>query len=122
MKNWKPIFVENSKVPVWLSYIAPINIYAISFGWFVWCRGIMSPVTRRHETIHFQQQLELLFIGQHVLYILSWLYGLLKYKDGAIAYRENVFEREAYSNDYAEDYLKNRPRYAWIKYIGVPQK
>ena len=118
MKNWKPIFIENSKIPIWLSYIAPINIYAISFGWFVWFRSLMSPVVKRHECIHFQQQLELLFIGQHILYILSWLHGLLKYKNAAIAYRENVFEREAYSNDYIEDYLENRPRYAWIKYWG----
>ena len=28
MKNWKPFFIENSKIPVWLSYLAPINIGA----------------------------------------------------------------------------------------------
>jgi hypothetical protein len=118
MKNWKPIFVENSKIPVWLSYIAPINIYAISIAPFVWCRSIMSPVTRRHETIHFQQQLELAFVGFYILYALSWLHGLWKYRDSAVAYREIIFERESYSNDYIEDYLENRPRYAWIKHWG----
>jgi hypothetical protein len=118
MKNWKPIFIENSKIPVWLSYIAPINIWAISIGWFVWCKGTMSEVTKRHETIHFQQQLELAFAGQWILYGLSWLYGLWKYKDSAVAYRENVFEREAYSNDYIEDYLETRPRYAWVRHWG----
>ena len=118
MKKWKPIFVENSKVPVILSKVAPIEIYAISFGWFVWCRSLLSPVTKRHETIHFQQQLELAFAGQWILYTLSWLHGLWKYRDPAVAYRENVFERESYSNDYKEDYLENRPRYAWIKHWG----
>ena len=116
MKNWEPIFIENSKIPVWLSYIAPIQIQAISFGIFVWCRTIMSDVTKRHETIHFQQQLELAFAGQWILYALSWLHGLWKYRDPAVAYRENVFEREAYSNDYIRDYLKTRPRYAWLKH------
>jgi len=122
MKNWKPIYIENSKLPVWLSYFAPIDIWAISFGWFVWCRGLMSDVTKRHECIHFQQQLELAFIGFYILYALSWLHGLVKYKNGATAYREIVFERESYSNEYTEDYLDNRPRYAWIKYIGGHQK
>ena len=99
MKKWKPIFIENSKISAWLSYIAPINIYAISIAPFVWCKSIMSPVTRRHETIHFQQTLELAFVGFYILYALSWLHGLWKYRDRAVAYRENVFEREAYSND-----------------------
>ena len=78
----------------------------------------MSDVTKRHETIHFQQQLELLFVFQWILYGLSWLHGLWKYKDSAVAYRENVFEREAYSKELEEDYLENRPRFAWLKYIG----
>jgi len=117
MKNKKPIFIENSKVPVILSKVAPIKIWAISFGFWVWCRGEMSEKTKRHETIHFQQQLELAFVGFYVLYALSWLYGLIKYKNSATAYREIVFERESFSNDYTEDYLENRPRYAWIKYI-----
>lgn len=118
MKDWKPIFIENSKVPVWLSYVAPIDIWAISFGWFVWCKGTMSEVTKRHETIHFQQQLELLFALQWILYALSWLHGLWKYRNPAVAYRENVFEREAYMFDVKEGYLKTRPRYAWIKRLG----
>jgi len=117
MKNWKPIYIENSKIPVLLSYVAPISIYAITFGCFVWCRHLLSPVTKRHETIHFQQALELAFIGFYVLYGLSWLHGLIKYRDAAIAYRENVFEREAFACDYMEDYLEKRPRYAWIKHI-----
>ena len=36
-KNLKPIMIENSKVPVFLSHFAPIDIWAISFGPFVWC-------------------------------------------------------------------------------------
>ena len=117
MKNLKPIMFENSKVPVWLSYLAPIDIWAISFGWFVWCRGVMSEATRRHETIHFQQQLELLFIGQWILYVLFWLVGVFRYRDGKKAYYENPFEREAYNNDTDPDYLKSRKRFNWINYI-----
>jgi hypothetical protein len=59
MRNWKPIFVENSKIPIWLSKIAPIEIGAITLGFIVFSRGEISERTKRHETIHFQQFLEL---------------------------------------------------------------
>ena len=113
----KPFMIENSKVPVFLSYFAPITIWAISFGPFVWCRGVMSETTRRHETIHFQQQLEMLFVFQLIAYGLFWLFNVVKYRDGAKAYREIPFEREAYSNEKKFTYLEKRKRYAWVSYI-----
>ena len=116
LKKLKPIFIENSKIPVFLSKIAPIEIWAISFGIWVWCRGEMSEETKRHETIHFQQQLELLFVFQWILYGLYYLKGFLKHKNGPKAYRENPFEKEAYDNDENEGYLEIRPRFAWLDY------
>jgi|TARA_X000001388_G_scaffold56106_1_gene41341 hypothetical protein len=113
----KPWFVENSKVPVILSYVAPIDINAIAFGPFVWSRGVMDEQLKNHETIHYHQQLELLFVGQWLLYVFYWLKGLITYKDGAVAYVESPFEREAYANDANLDYLKGRERFAWRKYI-----
>ena len=61
IRSLKPIFIENSRVPVLLSYVSPININAISFGPFVWSRSTMDERVRRHEWVHFQQQLELFF-------------------------------------------------------------
>ena len=118
MKNWKPFFIENSRVPVILSKFAPINIWAISFGIWVWCRGELSEQTKRHETIHFQQQLELAFALQWVIYALSYLYYLIKLRDPREAYYDISFEREAYGNEADKNYLENRKRYAWVKYIG----
>ncbi len=117
LKNRQPWFIENSKIPVWLSYLAPINIGAISFGLWVWCRSTLSEATKRHETIHYQQQIELLFVGQWLLYLTFWLWGLVKYRNGEQAYRESPFEREAYRNEMDLDYLSTRPRYNWVKYI-----
>lgn len=116
-KLWKPKFYENSNVPVFLSKFAPINIWAISFGWGVWCKGELSKTTRRHETIHFQQQLEMLFVFQWILYGLFWLIGLCIYRNGEKAYRENPFEREAYGNERKFTYLEKRKRYSWVRYI-----
>ena len=117
MKKWKPLMFENSKIPVWLSKIAPIEIWALSFFIFVFCRGKLNDVTKRHEIIHFQQQLELAFVGQWILYGLFWLVGLIRYRNGAKAYYLNPFEREAYENAGKENYLDTRRRYAWVRYI-----
>ena len=111
-----PLMFENSKVPVWLSYVAPINIGALSFFIFVWSRGEMSERTKRHETIHYKQQVELLFIIQWILYGYFHLKGLIKGLSGTYAYYQNPFELEAYANDEKENYLLERKPYAWVDY------
>jgi len=112
-----PIFYEYSKVPAILSKVAPIKIYAISFGWWVWCRGPANTRIKNHERIHFEQQRELLFVGQWILYLGMWLVLAILYRDGAKAYRCNAFEREAYDNDIDPHYLDERRRFAWVRYI-----
>jgi len=115
MKNWKPIMIENSRLPVILSYFAPITIGAITLGFIVFSRDEMTERTKRHETIHFQQFLETGFIGFLFIYLIDWLVGLIKYRNGQIAYYEIRAEREAYDNDEDEDYLSTRKRWAWLK-------
>ena len=116
MKDWQPIFIANSKVPIVLSRLAPIQISAISFGLWVWSRKKLNDRLRRHETIHFQQQIELLFVFQWLLYLLFHVVGLFIYGfDGQKAYRYNPFECEAYQNDGDETYLQIRRRYAWLR-------
>ena len=119
MRNWKPFFFEDSRVPVWLSYLAPINIGAITLFFLVFSRGKINEVTKRHETIHFQQMLETGVIGFVVLYLFDYLHGFVKYKNGAKAYRMIRAEQEAYDNEMDADYLATRPRFSWIKKYKV---
>jgi hypothetical protein len=119
MKNWKPIFVENSKIPAILSYVTPIQIWAITLFFIVLCKGKLDEVTKRHETIHFQQFLETGVVGFVALYFWDYLHGFIKYKNGAEAYRRIRAEQEAYDNDQDVDYLPTRPRYLWIKKYKV---
>ena len=117
-KSKLPIFIEDSKVPKYLSYIAPIDIYAINVGLWVWCRYKMNVRQKQHETIHFQQQLELGFLFFFFLYLLFWLIGFIKWRNGVFSYRMNPFEREAYDNDIDPLYLQYRKRYkSWARYI-----
>ena len=115
MKNWKPIFVENSLVPRILSFVSPISIGAITLGFIVFCRGTLSERTRRHETIHFQQFLETLFIGFWFLYLYDWIKGCIVYKNAKTAYYMIRAEQEAYNNEKDALYLKRRKRWEWIK-------
>ena len=115
-RQWTPWYFENSKLPVRLSKISPIKVWAFSFACWVFCRGEMSARTKRHETIHYQQQLEMLFVFQWICYGIAWLIGYAKHKNGRDAYYKNPFEQEAYELDDLEDALEGRKRYGWIKY------
>ena len=115
MRNWKPIFIENSCVPKALSYVAPIEIGAITLGFIVFSRGEISDKTRQHETIHFQQFLETCFAGFFLLYIYDYIRYYIYYRDGSLAYYNIRAEREAYQHENTENYLQTRTRWAWIE-------
>jgi len=114
MRYWKPIFIENSKVPVVLSHIAPIEIGAITLGFIVFSRDSMDDRLRRHETIHFQQFLETLFVGFVIIYLWDYFVNWTSGMDKKDAYYNLRAEKEAYANDTDETYLANRKRYAWL--------
>lgn len=110
----KPIMVENSKLPIFLSKFAPIEIGAITLFPFVFSRGEMSEETKRHETIHFQQYLETFVVGFLLLYLWDYTVSILKGVKGPEAYRSIRAEIEAWDNDSKKDYLENRKRWSWI--------
>ena len=121
MRNWKPIYIENSRILGWLSYLTPINIQAITLGVIVISKDEMSEVTKNHETIHFQQYLETLFLGFLILYFWDWFIGLVKYKDGQKAYLSIRAEQEAHKNQENLEYLPtDRKRWCWLQRPDPP--
>ena len=90
----------------------------------------ISKITYNHESIHLQQELDFVFgceklyvLGGcifYILYFLEWLVKLIIsiFTLGKVkAYRSISFEQEAYDNQNNLNYLKNRKRFNWIKYI-----
>lgn len=90
----------------------------------------ISKTTFNHESIHLQQELDFVFGCEalytfggcifYILYFIEWLFkailsictlGRIK------AYRSISFEQEAYNNQTNLEYLKNRKRFNWVKYI-----
>lgn len=112
----KPIIIQNSKIPVYLSIF--INIGAITLFPFIISRDEMSDITIRHEMIHIEQQRELLVIFFYVLYVWYWLKGKVSGMNNDDAYMFIPFEKEAYEKMYDSSYLDDREKYAWRKYTN----
>lgn len=85
-----PIIIHTRRFP-------PPSFHAITLFPFVFHNG--SPLQKheiRHESVHLWQQLALLILPFFVLYLLFWLYGLVRYRNALRAYYQIPFERSAY--------------------------
>jgi hypothetical protein len=71
----------------------------------------------RHEQIHIRQQLELLILPFYLLYLIHYLVNFCIYFNHDKAYRNIVFEKEAYQNDQNVMYLSNRRAWSFLKYF-----
>lgn len=111
----KPIIIQNSNIPKYLSWFIHIN--AITLYPFIISRDKMSEITIRHECIHLEQQRELWVIPFYVLYIFYWLNAKISGMTNEEAYFQIPFEKEAYAKMYDENYLKTRKRFSWRDYI-----
>ncbi|MBL4678873.1 MAG: hypothetical protein JKY70_22175 [Mucilaginibacter sp.] len=70
-----------------------------------------------HERIHLRQQLELLILPFYLLYLLNYLFNLLRYKNHHKAYMNIAFEREAYRNEHNFNYLNTRKFCTFLSYF-----
>jgi len=124
LKDLRPIVVYSDKILKRLSIFMAVGGMAL-FPYVIlrekyrdskdkfWIKA--NKKTINHESIHFQQALELGVIPFYIWYVLEWAFKLPFY--GSRAYYEISFEREAYSNDKNLKYLKTRKRYNWISCI-----
>ena len=93
----------------------PVAICLAPFGIYLRAGVFHNERVRRHEAIHWRQQVEMLYILFYVWYFFEWLIKLATPPRGA--YRDISFEREAKRNEFRFDYLETRKRYSWFKYI-----
>lgn len=106
-KTMKVIY--NSIIP--FKGFAAINLLGVVFARKE-CRPL-SDRTLRHEAIHTAQMRELAYIGFYIIYLLEWLFRLLRQSwTGENAYRSISFEKEAYRNQDRKTYLSYRKHFA----------
>lgn len=91
--------------------LVPKGYSAITLFPFIFVRNkkdLDNQILINHEKIHLAQQKELLVIFFYLWYFLDFLWKYLKYKNWDKAYRNIIFEREAYTNERNYNYLKIR--------------
>ena len=104
---------------------------AITIGPWIFCKPhtVLTLQEQQHEEIHWEQEKELLIVGFYVLYLLLFVWELLRccvqMNRGSSpkghrrslwkrAYRSIAFEREAYYNEGVQFYVRHRRHYAWL--------
>ena len=94
---------------VYNRFIPPGRFSAMAVFPFIFVKGSsISEKSARHEKIHFKQQKELLIVFFYLLYLVFWLiYG----------YKNSPFEREARENSLNVNYLNQRKKFAWCRYL-----
>jgi hypothetical protein len=94
------------------------NIKALSFWPIIilkYRNHTNNKIWINHEKIHHRQQIELLLIGFIIFYILNYLYHrYILHENKSDAYKNNIFENEAYKNQQNLNYLDTRKPFAFI--------
>ncbi|MDG1714758.1 MAG: hypothetical protein P8H50_04660 [Lacinutrix sp.] len=103
-------------------YLVPKGYLGITIYPFVLLKSKVlksNIVLVNHEKIHLKQQLELLIIPFYVFYCVEFIFRLIQYRKWYTAYTNISFEREAYTNQNDQDYLKSRSFWGFLKYINT---
>lgn len=101
--------ILNKILPVGKKYGA-INLFGVVFA-----KPDMrlTPEVLNHEKIHTAQMRELGYVLFYIAYVVEWLYQLARLRGDTFgAYREILFEREAYAHGDDLLYLDSRRHFA----------
>lgn len=126
-------YIVDSRLAKWLLFP---SCHTITLGCFIFTKKKeLSEKTKRHETIHMMQWMEVTIAALIVLGLMSWLVSpywmvasplvyyvwyvmewLVRLPFGN-AYRNISFEREAFANDEDGEYIVNRELFNFVKYV-----
>lgn len=99
----------------------PFNYIGFSFLIFIFIDKTLDKEeyqrTLLHEKLHFYQQLELLFVGMWLLYLVNYAINRVKYDNHDDAYRNIIWELEAEAMNGNPKYLSRRRIWKVFKYL-----
>lgn len=88
-----------------------INLFGVLF---VRKGSVMSAEDMNHEAIHTAQMKEMMYIFFYWWYLVEWILRLFGKGN---AYKRISFEKEAYDNQHNLNYLSEREKYSWTKFL-----
>lgn len=99
-------------------HFPPRKFLAITLFPFVFYNDTrISEKDIRHETVHLWQQATLLVIPFYLLYLLFWLWGLLRHHDSQAAYHNIPFERSAFALEKEANVKPLLKAFNWTHYL-----
>ncbi len=100
-------------------YLIPKGYRGITIFPFILLRNKANKndqITINHERIHIRQQLELLIVPFFIWYFIDFLFQYAKSGNKHQAYRNIVFEKEAYASENDLQYLRRRTFWRFLKW------
>jgi hypothetical protein len=97
-----------------------LHVSAMTLFPFIFIRTTVTdqqlPEYLNHEKIHITQQMEMLVIPFYIIYLIHYVVNYFKFRNHKKAYRNIIFEREAYAEEKNFDYLKRRRIWNFLRY------
>lgn len=81
---------------------------------FVRKKAIITEPFIRHETVHWEQQKEMLIVFFYLWYVIEYIVRLIMYRSHNKAYKSIMFEKEAYTLEHNEGLFNIREHYDWL--------
>ncbi len=100
--------------------LVPDGYSALTCAPFIFYKSKKAMNNKRivnHENIHIRQQVETLWIGFLLIYLLNYVINLFILKQHKRAYKRICFENECYKNMRNLEYLKKRRLFAFVNYF-----
>lgn len=97
-------------------FLVPKGYIGISLYPFIFVKSEKykeNKIVINHESIHLCQQKELFVLPFYIIYFASYVLNLCLFFNHQKAYRNIIFEREAYENEKDLNYLKRRKKFAY---------
>jgi hypothetical protein len=104
-------------MPRWIIIVPFLNVRGMTLFPFILLKDkelATDKTIMNHEMIHLWQELELLILPFFIIYLLHYLLNLCIYRNHDKAYRNIIFEREAYRHECDLGYLKRRKFWGWL--------
>ncbi len=107
--------------PFWTNFFSAGKASAVTIFPFIFLQDkicMKDSVLINHERIHIRQALELLVLPFYIFYLIEFLVRYCRHGNFKRAYYNISFEREAYENQYYDNYYKTRSFWSFLKYIN----
>jgi hypothetical protein len=110
----KPKVKQMNRFVKFLVFNSVIGITLAPFGIYI-REGYFRDKTINHEKIHWKQQMEMLILPFYIWYITEFIIRI--FINGNNAYRKISFEQEAYKHENDFNYIGNRKKFSWLKFL-----